>query len=205
MTPPQLHMSLEVLLSAGMLAIKTVGEPGAHGAAVTGMQGMGVSTPNAAAVAAATIGFAMLLHMPNGGTLTMGLLSMMLAAGVPLMTLFAGRTTSVDGATPKLHCIMAPMHTRLLIVRPLPFPRLSVSGVSKGQKQQVSKLANQSLSRMCASVDLDETALDGCLRGAFEFGGGSTFEGELSACFDRSSGAALNRHGGAAFGGKTGA
>ena len=57
-TPPQLHMHLETLSSAGMLAMRTVGAPGTHGADVAGTQGMGVSTPSAAAVAAATVGLA---------------------------------------------------------------------------------------------------------------------------------------------------
>jgi hypothetical protein len=65
-TPPQLHMHLEVLSSAGILPIMTVGAPGIHGALVAGMQGIGVSTPSAAAVAAATIGLAGELHTPNG-------------------------------------------------------------------------------------------------------------------------------------------
>ena len=43
---------------------------------------MGVSTPSAAAVAAATSGLARLLHMPNVGMLT-GSEQVMLAAGVP--------------------------------------------------------------------------------------------------------------------------
>jgi hypothetical protein len=37
------------------------------------MHGIGVSTPMAAAVAAATAGFAGDMHMPNGMMLTMGL------------------------------------------------------------------------------------------------------------------------------------
>ena len=53
-TPPQLHMHLELLFSAGILATSTVGEPGVHGAVMTGMHGWGVSAPIAAAVAAAT-------------------------------------------------------------------------------------------------------------------------------------------------------
>lgn len=57
-TPPQLHISLLLLLRAGMFATRTVGEPGAHGAAVTGTQGIGVRTPIAAAVAEATVGLA---------------------------------------------------------------------------------------------------------------------------------------------------
>src|SRR5688500_14698638 len=119
-TPPQLHISLELLLSAGMLPMSTVGEPTTQGAAVTGTHGMGVSTPSAAAVAAATVGLDGDWHMPNGGMFTIGLLSMMLAAGVPVIVLLAGSTTSVLGATPNEHCIMAPMHTCCPIVSPLP-------------------------------------------------------------------------------------
>lgn len=72
-TPPQLHMHLETLSSAGLLAIRTVGAPTTQGAAVAGIQGMGVNTPRAAAVAAATVGLAGELHMPNGMMLTKGL------------------------------------------------------------------------------------------------------------------------------------
>jgi hypothetical protein len=94
-----------------MLAIRTVGEPGTHGAGITGMHGIGVNTPNAAAVADATVGFANDEHMPNGIMFTIGLLSMMLASGVTVSVLFAGNTTSELGAAPKLHCNIAPMHT----------------------------------------------------------------------------------------------
>jgi hypothetical protein len=94
-----------------MLAIRTVGAPGAQGEAVTGMHGIGVSTPNAAAVAAATVGFEGEMHIPNGAILTIGLLSIMFAAGVPVRTLLAGRTIREEGAAPKLHCSMAPMQT----------------------------------------------------------------------------------------------
>jgi len=73
MTPAQLHMSFEELLSAGWLAMSAVGLPGTHGAGVTGMQGIGVSAPIAAAVADATVGFARLWHMPNGITFSMGM------------------------------------------------------------------------------------------------------------------------------------
>jgi hypothetical protein len=102
---------LLVLLSAGMFAIKTVGEPGAHGAGITGTHGIGVNAPNAAAVADATVGFASDEHMPNGMMFTSGLLSMMFASGVWVSVLFAGNTASVLGAAPKLHCNDAPMQT----------------------------------------------------------------------------------------------
>ncbi len=65
-TPPHIHIKVDVLFNAGTEPSKTVGEPTIHGAAVTGMHGIGVKTPNAAAVAAATIGFDGVMHIPNG-------------------------------------------------------------------------------------------------------------------------------------------
>src|SRR5205823_3204085 len=98
------HISFELLSSAGIPPINAVGAPGTHGAGKTGTQGMGVNTPSAAAVAAATVGLAIDEHIPNGRTFTIGLLSMILAAGgPPAIVRFCGNTTNVLGATPKLH------------------------------------------------------------------------------------------------------
>jgi hypothetical protein len=72
-TPAQLHIHLDVLFKAGILAINTVGAPGTQGAIVIGIHGMGVKTPNAAAVAAATMGFAGELQTPNGIIFTIGI------------------------------------------------------------------------------------------------------------------------------------
>ena len=51
-----------VLKSGGdtlqMVLYSAVGDPGAQGAGMTGTHGIGVRTPSAAAVAAATVGFA---------------------------------------------------------------------------------------------------------------------------------------------------
>ena len=102
-------MHLHVLFTAGFPPTSTVGEPGAQGAAITGMHGIGVNTPRAAAVAAATCGFAREVHIPNGMMFTMGTLSMMQAAGILLHKTFAaGSTFSADGAIPKLHMSCAP-------------------------------------------------------------------------------------------------
>ena len=110
--PPHIQRHLDMLSSAGILAINTVGAPGTQGATVAGMQGIGVNTPNAAAVDATTIGFAIELHIPNGKILTIGIWSMMLAAGGPSAnTLLSGKTTRADGATPNVHVITAPMET----------------------------------------------------------------------------------------------
>ncbi len=112
MTPAQLHMHVLELLRAGFPPTMTVGLPGAHGAAVTGMHGMGVRTPNAAAVAAATVGLAMLIQTPKVGILTMGLLSMIVAAGILHPIVFAvGNTIKEAGAAPKEQLIIAPMTT----------------------------------------------------------------------------------------------
>ena len=75
-------MHFEVASSAGKSRTCTRSEPGVQGV-VTGMQGIGVSTPSAAAVAAATIGLASDMHMPNVGMLVIGAKSMMFAAGGP--------------------------------------------------------------------------------------------------------------------------
>jgi hypothetical protein len=76
------------------------------------MHGIGVRTPIAAAVAAATIGFAGDMHMPNGMIFTMGMLSMMFASGTSsVMTILVGSTTSELGAIPMVHIMVAPMQT----------------------------------------------------------------------------------------------
>jgi hypothetical protein len=73
------------------------------------MHGMGARAPRAAAVAAATTGFARLLHVPKGGTFMNGTLSMIVAAGSGPSGRPAGSTLSAEGDVPKLHFIMAPM------------------------------------------------------------------------------------------------
>jgi len=80
---------------------------------VTGMQGCGVSTPNAAEVAEATVGLASEVHIPKGGMLTVGAKSEMLAAGVGQVGRLAVVATSEEGAAPKLHAITAPVVTSL--------------------------------------------------------------------------------------------
>ena len=86
------------------------------------MHGIGVSTPSAAAVAAATVGLAMLLHIPNGIMFTNGLLSIIFAIGRPLTSVrLIGITISVEGATPNEHCNNAPEQTpgQLMVIPPV--------------------------------------------------------------------------------------
>jgi hypothetical protein len=73
MTPAQLHIHVETEFNAGRLPIVTVGDPGVQGEDVTGIHGCGVNTPIAADVAAATWGFAKLLHIPKEVMFTMGI------------------------------------------------------------------------------------------------------------------------------------
>ena len=102
-----------------MFAMNTVGAPVTHGAGVTGIQGIGVRTPMAAAVAAATDGLAGETHIPKGIMLTIGALSMMVASGCsPVVTRLTGKTTRELGASPQLHCSIAPLQTCCGIVAP---------------------------------------------------------------------------------------
>lgn len=73
MMPPHKHVKIEESLSAGKFLTKTVGDPGTQGAMVLGTQGIGVKTPNAAAVADATTGLAKDIHVPKGKIFTKGL------------------------------------------------------------------------------------------------------------------------------------
>ena len=115
-------MHLHVLFSAGFPPTNTVGEPGAHGAEITGIHGIGVKTPIAADVAAATCGFAMDVHIPKGMMFVIGTLSMIHAAGILLhITLAFGRTLSTDGAIPKLHISCAPEVTMIANLNLLPY------------------------------------------------------------------------------------
>src|SRR3546814_259573 len=107
-----MHMHLQVLSSVGRLPSSTVGAPGTHGDVVARMQGIGVSTPIAAEVAEATVGFASEVHMPNGMMFSIGTWSMIVAAGWLLDRVrLTGSTTSDDGATPKLHIRVAPLRS----------------------------------------------------------------------------------------------
>jgi hypothetical protein len=114
MVPPKLHMHVEAASSAGTLSINTPGTPGIQGLAVAGTHGAGVKTPRAAAVAAATAGFDGNLHNPNGKIFAMGLLSMMLAAGIGHSGRFPA-TNKDDGTSPPVHINTAPIHTNCAI------------------------------------------------------------------------------------------
>src|SRR3954453_6277669 len=123
-------MQVEPATSAGLPPIMVVGAFGVQVPAMAGMHGIGVSTPSAAAVAAATVGLAMLEHMPNGGMFTIGAMSLIAAAGRPsTVTRLIGSTLSVVGASPNEHCSIAPVVTLLL---PIGVPSRSYCQPGKG-------------------------------------------------------------------------
>ncbi len=112
MTPPYAQLHMDELFSAGTPPTWTVGDPGVHGAGTTGIHVPGVNTPSAAAVWAAVIGFAKLMHTPKGMMFAIGLLSMIVAIGFDsAITRLSGMTISDDGATPNEHLSIAPVAT----------------------------------------------------------------------------------------------
>lgn len=107
--PPQAHMHWEPIVSAGVPATTVRSAPGTHVPTTAGTHGMGVNTPSAAVVAAATMGLARLIHIPNGGTFSIGTVSVVTAAGLPsISTRGMGSAFNVDGAAPKVHWMRAP-------------------------------------------------------------------------------------------------
>jgi hypothetical protein len=97
-----------------MLPSNTVGDPGIQGAGVTGIHGTGVGVPMAAAVADTKAGLVGDMHIPKDGMLTIGLWSMILAAGwLPVITRFCGSTIRVvvPGGTANIHFNIAPLQT----------------------------------------------------------------------------------------------
>lgn len=89
--------------------------PGDQGAVMTGMQGIGVRTPIAAAVAAATVGLDIDLHIPKGLILSIGAKSIMLAIGIFWTIGLNPTTVRGVGVIPKLHCSNALFVTNLPI------------------------------------------------------------------------------------------
>jgi hypothetical protein len=94
----------------------TWGTPGAHGPAGTGVQGIGVNAPIAAAVAAATIGLAILWHIPKGAIFTKGILSEIVARGIADIVFAVGRTFNTEGVIPNEQVIDAPPVTHNPII-----------------------------------------------------------------------------------------
>lgn len=95
---------------------KHVDLAGIQGATIAGTQGIGVKTPRAAVVAAATVGLERVLHIPNVAIFTIGMKSIIVARGNPAAkTGNFGGTTNGTGATPNEQEHKAP-HTAIGIL-----------------------------------------------------------------------------------------
>lgn len=105
-------MIISVAVTTGIAPSNTFGAVGIQGATGIGIHGIGVRTPKAAAVAAATIGFAGLIHNPNGATFAIGAIAIILAAGMQSVSVSdVGNTINAEGAAPNEHIVMAPIDT----------------------------------------------------------------------------------------------
>ena len=93
----------------------TVGTVGIQVPAMAGTQGIGVKTPMAAAVAAATVGLAGDWHIPKVGILAPGAQSLILAMGIILPVTLGRITMREHGATPMVQVIIAPIVTAVAI------------------------------------------------------------------------------------------
>lgn len=112
MPSPLEHMQVAPVHRHGVPPISTLGLIGVHVPAITGMQGCGVNTPNAAAVAAATIGLARELHIANDVILTIGITSRIVPAGFDVpSTVGAEVALNVPGALPNGQESCAPVTT----------------------------------------------------------------------------------------------
>jgi hypothetical protein len=94
----------------GIAFTVTLEEPGAHGAEMTGTQGWGASTPEAAAVAAATCGLVGLTHNPNDPMLAVGLKSVT-TANVVVAEAGPGSAVNTAGNVPIVQAIADPLVT----------------------------------------------------------------------------------------------
>jgi hypothetical protein len=110
--PAHMQVFMQVLSSAGWPFTVSTGEPGVHGETTAGMHGCGVSTPRAAAVAAATWGLAGDMHIPKDAMLAIGAKSMIEPTGMSLhVTVGLAVAVNVPGAGLIVQASMAPVTT----------------------------------------------------------------------------------------------
>lgn len=105
-------MHLLCTVAMGIPLPDIIEDGGDHGATTIGTHGIGVSTPNAAAVAAATCGFAILWHIPNGGIFD-AVISVIVADGMEPNTngkLGCPCAANTDGAMPNEQLSIVPVH-----------------------------------------------------------------------------------------------
>src|SRR6185369_10694513 len=104
-------------------------------------------------VADATVGLASDEHAPNGGMFMTGAKSVMLAEGVLVRTRPSGSTTRLEGATPKLHIMVAPVHTAMATVSPWPRRRRAPTAAAR-------RAAGRSVVAPCETAGRRDTGPD---------------------------------------------
>ena len=110
--PPHWHVIELLSVTAGCPAIlTTVLVPDHCIVGITGTHGIGVSTPMAADVAAATSGLLVDVHMVNEGTASSGVALSLLNDGVPLAITVGTPAASGIGAIPLLQRHIDPVFT----------------------------------------------------------------------------------------------
>ncbi len=100
---------MQELLRAGILFRSMFKDPGNQGPAIAGTHGIGVRTPIAAAVALATKGLAIEVHIPHVGTFKMGFESEIFPPGLELTRGLIESIFMGVGVVPKEHVIIAPV------------------------------------------------------------------------------------------------
>ena len=127
MTPPQVHIKVEVLFSAGMFSTRTEGEPGVHGAGVTGTHGIGVNTPRAAAGRRGDGRIRDGCAHAKGGNIADGHIihDVRDCRDRPDKGTMRGRDEERARTVPKLQRRVAPIHTSSAMIHPPPSQRCS--------------------------------------------------------------------------------
>ena len=110
--PPKAQDKIESLVNKGPVELIKEGFKGAQVPTGVGMQVPGVNTPNAAAVCAAVIGFAKLVHNPNGVIFTNGMQFTQVPIGKAEQTTVDGIIVNIPGAKPNEQFVIAPLHTQ---------------------------------------------------------------------------------------------
>lgn len=110
MVPAYAHCNVEPCIRQGVEHTVICGATGVHVPTVTGVQGCGVSTPIAAAVADATAGLAIELHNPIGVILAPAAQSFIVAVGLPPVSTFVAEVAfKVPGDIPQVQTMVAPV------------------------------------------------------------------------------------------------
>lgn len=121
--PPNPQVNVHPTVRHGFPPASVVVCAAVHVPAGTSVQGCGVNTPSAAAVAACTAGFISDVHMANGGRFVLGAQSVTVATGIfPISTFVCDVTFNTLGAVPKVHMHCVPVVTYTIPTHLTSFP-----------------------------------------------------------------------------------